>query len=411
MARTIHRLSATKLTTLKTQGLHCDGGGLYFRVAGASRGWIFRYALHGATHDMGLSSYPEISLAAARKQAFEYRQMLAAGTDPLAERNAKRAAARVENATTITFDDCAKAYHAAHADGWRSAKHRQQWATTIESYASPVFGRLPVRAIDTGLVLRALEPIWKDKPETASRLRGRIESILNWAEVRGFRAPGKNPAAWRGHLSELLPARSKIRKVEHHAALSYAEVGKFVKALRRQEGVAVKALEFLILTAARAGEVLGATWDEVDFATRTWTIPAGRMKGGREHRVPLSNGAIAVLRAMQEVRRGDYVVEGAKQGRPLSQVSLFLLLRRMGHGDVTSHGFRSSFRDWAAERTNYENHVVEQALAHAIGNQVEAAYRRGDLFDKRRRLMDDWAEFCAIPSAPEGKVLPIGRRK
>jgi len=411
MARTIHRISATKLVALKAPGYHADGGGLYHRVApGGSRGWIFRYALHGRTHDMGLGAYPEISLAAARKRAFEFRQMLAEGTDPLAERNAKRAAARVEDAKTITFDDCAKAYIAAHADGWRNAKHRQQWGNTLYTYVSPAFGKLPVRAIDTGLVMRALEPIWASKPETASRLRGRIESILSWAQVRGYRL-GDNPARWRGHLDHLLPARSKVRKVEHHAALPYSEIGKFVNALGQQKGIASSALKFLILTAARPGEVLGATWSEIDLDGRIWVVPASRMKGGREHRIPLSDAAIAVLRDMQEIRRGDYVFEGARAGRPLSQMSLLMLLRRMNRGDVTAHGMRSCFRDWAAERTNYENHVVEMALAHAIPNGVEAAYRRGDLFDKRRRLMDDWAKFCATPGASDGKVLPIGGRR
>jgi integrase len=359
---------------------------------------------------MGMGAYPEVSLATARKRAFEFRQMLAEGADPLAERNAKRAAARVEDAKSITFDDCAKAYIAAHADGWRNAKHRQQWANTLADYVSPVFGKLPVRAIDTGLVMRALEPIWSDKPETASRLRGRIESILSWAQVRGYRL-GDNPARWRGHLDHLLPAKAKVRKVEHHAALPYAEVGKFVNALGRQEGIAASALKFLILTATRTGEVLNATWDEIDLDARTWIIPASRMKGGREHRVPLSAAAIAALQDMQAIRRGDYVFEGAREGRPLSQMALLMMLRRMQRSDVTSHGFRSTFRDWAAERTNYENHVVEQALAHAIGNAVEAAYRRGDLLAKRRRLMDDWAKFCATPSVPDSKVLPIGRRK
>jgi integrase len=410
MARTINRISATKLAALKAPGYYADGGCLYHRIApGGSRGWIFRYAMHGQTHDMGMGPYPEVSLAAARKRAFEYRQSLAEGVDPLAKRNAKRAAARVEDARTINFDDCAKAYIEAHVDGWRNAKHRAQWASSLKTYVSPVFGHLPVRAIDTGLVMRVLEPMWASKAETANRLRGRIEAVLSWAHVRGYRL-GDNPARWRGHLDHLLPAKAKVRKVEHHAALPYAEVGKFVVTLDRQEGVAASALKFLVLTAARMGEALGASWHEISFDTRTWTIPAGRMKGGREHRVPLSDAAVAVLRNMQAIRRGDYVFPGGREGKPLSQTSLLNLLHAT-RSEVTAHGFRSTFRDWAAERTNYENHVVEQALAHAIGNAVEAAYRRGDLFDKRRRLMDDWAEFCATPSAAPSSVVPIGRRK
>jgi hypothetical protein len=254
MARTINRISATKLAALKAPGLVCDGGGLYHRIAaGGSRGWIFRYGLHGRTHDMGLGPYPEISLASARKQAFEYRRMLAEGVDPLAERNAKRAAARVADATSITFDDCAVAYIAAQADGWSNAKHREQWHNTLRDYVSPIFGKLPVAAIDTGLVVRVLEPLWATKFSTGSRLRGRIERILDWAKVRGYRL-GENPARWRGHLDHVLPAKSK-RKAAHHAALPYAAVGEFMKALRQQDGVAARALEFLILTASRSGEV------------------------------------------------------------------------------------------------------------------------------------------------------------
>jgi integrase len=411
MARTINRISATKLAALKVPGLHSDGGNLYFRVApGGSRGWIFRYGLHGRTRDMGMGPYPEIDLKTARKRAFEYRQFLADGVDPIAERDAKRAAVRVEDAKTITFDDCVGRYIAAHADGWRSAKHRQQWSATVATYASPVFGKLPVAAIDTGLVVRALEAIWSDKPETASRLRGRIERILDWAKVRGYRL-GENPARWRGHLDHLLPAKSKVRKAAHYAALPYAEVGQFMDRLRQEEGVTARVLELIILTATRSGEARGATWGEIDINARTWTIPASRMKTGKEHRVPLSDDAIRVVTAMQAIRHsGSDLVFPGRQGR-LSDAALFALLRRMQRGDFTAHGFRSSFRDWAAERTNYENHVVEMALAHAIPNAVEAAHRRGDLFDKRRQLMDSWAEFCALHTAASNSVVPIGRRR
>jgi integrase len=414
MARTIHRLSATKLAALKTTGLYCDGGGLYFRIAGRSRGWIFRYGLHGKTHDMGCGAFPEISLASARKLAFAYRQMLEEGTDPLAERNAKRAAARVEDSKTITFDDCARQYIAAHADGWRNTKHRQQWTNTLAAYVSPVFGKLPVRAVDTGFVMRVLEPLWSSKPETASRLRGRIESILSWAQVRGYRLPNEtNPAAWKNHLDHLLPAKSKVRKAEHHAALPYIEVGKFMHALRRQEGIAAQALEFTILTATRTSETLGALWSEVDTDARVWVIAANRTKTGKEHRVPLSDAAIAVLQTMRATQHSDYVFPGIRDGRPLSRTGLQLPLRRMGHSNVTVHGFRSTFRDWAAEQTAFPSEVAEMALAHTVGSEVERAYRRSDLFDKRRQLMDAWATFCATPSTPDSKIVPIGgaRRK
>jgi integrase len=410
MTRTLHRLTATRVAGRLKPGYYGDGGNLYFRVAeGGTKGWIFRFKMYGRTRDAGLGAYPAISLARARVRAFEYRALVADGVDPIDQRNAQQAAARVENAKTITFDDCAKAYITAHADGWRSAKHLQQWRNTLDAYAAPVLGRLPIRAIDTGLIMRVLEPMWASKPETASRLRGRIESVLSWATVRGYRI-GENPARWRGHLDSLLPAKSKVRKVEHHAALPYVDVGRFMHDLRQQAGLGARALEFLILTATRAGEVLNATWDEFDLETSTWSIPAGRMKGGREHRVPLSDAAMAVLKAAQELRQSDYVFPGAKAARPLSLMSLKTTLERTGQ-NVTSHGFRSTFRDWAAEQTSYANHVVEMALAHAVPNAVEAAYRRGDLFDKRRRLMDDWAQFCATPVATSGRVVPIRRRR
>jgi integrase len=265
-----------------------------------------------------------------------------------------------------------------------------------------------VQAVDTGLVMKVIEPLWAAKPETASRLRGRIEVVLDWAKVRGYRQ-GENPARWRGHLDHLLPAKSKIRKVVHHAALPYAKAGAFMTALRGQQGIAPRALEFLILTATRTGETLGATWDEFDLAARLWTIPATRMKAGREHRVPLSEAAARVLESLQEARQSDFVFPGARQGRPLSEMALLMLLRRMGFGEITVHGFRSAFRDWAAERTTFPREVAEMALAHAISDAVEAAYRRGDLFDKRRKLMDAWAAYCAKVETDAGKVVALAR--
>jgi integrase len=354
-----------------------------------------------------MGPYPEISLAAARKRAFEYRQLVADGVDPIAARDTKRAAARVEDARTVTFADCVGLYLKAHGDSWRSAKHRLQWSSSLATYASQI-GKLPVHAIDTGLVLKCVEPLWGTKSETASRLRGRIERVLDFARVRGYRT-GENPARWRGHLDNLLPKVTKVKTVQHHAALPYPEVGKFMDALRQQGGVAAKALEFLILTATRSGETLGATWNEIDLNARMWTVPGNRMKGGKEHRVPLSDDAVGVLTDMQAIRQGDYVFPSVRG--PLSSMALAALLKRMKRNDITTHGFRSTFRDWCAERTTYENHVVEMALAHAIPSAVEAAYRRGDLFDKRARLMADWAAFCARPSTPDSKVLPIGRRK
>jgi integrase len=274
-------------------------------------------------------------------------------------------------------------------------------------YIDPIIGALPVQAVDTALVMKIIEPIWHDKPETASRLRGRIESVLNWATAREFRI-GDNPARWRGHLDKLLPAIGKVRKVKHHPALNYAEISAFMSELRKQDILSAFALHLLILTAARSGEVLGARWSEIDLTSKLWTIPPERMKGGREHRIPLSGAAIELLEPLRLIRQGDHVFPGRKSGRALSGMVLLEVLRRMGRTDITPHGFRSSFRDWAAERTNFPNEVVEMALAHAVGNKVEAAYRRGDMFEKRRRLMDAWAEFCGTPTATEdGNVIAM----
>lgn len=308
----------------------------------------------------------------------------------------------------MTFDACAAAYIEAQEAAWRNPKHRQQWRNTLSTYASPVFGSLPVQAVDVGLVMKCLEPIWTTKPETASRLRGRIESILDWAAVRGYRR-GDNPARWRGHLDKLLPARGKIRQVEHHSALPYSEIAEFLTALRAEEGVAARALEFLVLTATRTGEVIAARWDEVHLKEKVWVVPAVRMKAGREHRVPLSAAALAVLQQMREAREGEFIFPGGKAGRPLSNMAMLKVLRRMDRADLTAHGFRSTFRDWAAERTNFPREVAEMALAHTVSDKVEAAYRRGDLFQKRRQLMEAWARSCGSP-ARGGELVAISGR-
>jgi integrase len=389
--KSINRLSALAVANAKTAGRYGDGGGLYLQVsASGTKSWLFRYKTAGRSRYMGLGSLYTVSLAQARDAAGECRRLLLQGIDPIDHRYGMRAAARLDAAKAMTFDDCRDAYIAAHGAGWRNAKHRAQWVNTLSTYVSPVFSNLPVQSVDVGLVMRVLEPIWSTKPETASRLRGRIERVLDWAKARGFR-DGENPARWRGHLDHLLPARSKVQKVQHHAALPFSDVGLFMTALQERDGVAARALEFVVLTAARTGESLGATWNEIDFSTRTWTIPANRMKSHREHRVPLSGDAIRLLETMQATRSSEFVFPGQRQGKPLSNMALLMMLRRMGRGDVTTHGFRSSFRTWAAERTDFPHEVVEAALAHVIGNKVEAAYQRGDLFDKRRRLMDEWA--------------------
>lgn len=403
--RTHNRLTALRVQSLKEPGYNCDGGGLYLRVTGGrTKSWVFRFTVAQRTRDMGLGSYPAVSLAAAREAAQRCRQKLAAGVDPIDARDADWMAARLAAAELKTFRQCGDAYIAAHQAAWSNDKHRAQWRSTLSRYVYPVIGSLPVRAIDTALVMKIVEPIWITKPETASRVRGRIETILNWAKARGYRS-GENPAQWRGHLDQLLPAKTKVRRVSHHSALAYQELVRFMALLRLKESVSARALEFLILTAARTSEVLGARWSEIDLDQRVWVIPAERMKGRRAHRVPLTPEAIDILRFMSEVRRDDFVFPGTRSGRPQSQMALLMLLRRMGYANVTVHGFRSSFRNWAAECTSHPREVAEMALAHVFANQVEAAYFRSDLYDKRRQLMMEWAAFCR----PRQKLPEVGR--
>jgi integrase len=395
MARQIGQLSALAVSRAAEKGMYHDGGGLYLQVApSGAKSWLYRYMLHGNAREMGLGPLHIISLSEARARASECRRLRLDGIDPIEARRVKRNEARLEAAKAMTFEACADAYIEAHQAGWQNPKHRAQWRSTLKTYAHPIFGSLPVQAVDVGLVMKVLEPIWYAKPETASRLRGRIEAILDWAAVRGYRK-GENPARWRGHLDKLLPARSKVRKVEHHAALPYREMPGFMRRLREQEGIGAQALEFLIMTAARTGEVIGARWDEVDLDEATWTIPAARMKAGKEHRVSLSERAVAIINELAKVRAGDFVFPGRHGLRPLSNMAMLKLLDRMGRDDLTAHGFRSTFRDWAAEQTSFPHEVSEMALAHRVGDKVEAAYRRGDLFQKRRQLMDAWAHYCA----------------
>ena len=308
----------------------------------------------------------------------------------------------------MTFEQCATAFIAGHEAGWRNGKHRQQWTNTLKTYAYPVFGKLPVAAVDTGLVMKVLQPIWSAKAETAGRVRGRIERVLDWAKVQGYR-DGENPARLRGHLDNLLPKKSKVHKVKHHAALPYCDVNTFMASLRNETSISAHALALLILTATRTSETLEATWDEISLDERVWIIPAERMKADKAHRVPLTKPVVAILQEMAEIRSGNFVFAGAKQGRPLSNMTLAMLMRRMGYGHFTPHGFRSSFRDWAAEQTSFPREVAEMALAHKIPSPVEAAYRRGDLFEKRRKLMEAWAAYCGI-SLAASKVVPFRAR-
>ena len=391
--------------------MYGDGGGLYLRVTDyGAKNWVFRFMLNGRARSMGMGPLHTVNLAEARKRAGEHRLRRHDGIDPIEHRRAERLQARLDAAKAITFKECAQNYIKAHRAGWRNGKHAGQWEATLATYAEPVIGKLSVQAIDTALVLKVLEPIWTTKPETAGRVRGRIESILDWAKVRGYRT-GENPARWKGHLDHLLPARGKVRKVEHHAALPYAELPGFLAALREQEGVAARALEFTVLTAARTGETILARWSELDLLDKTWTVPAGRMKAGREHRVPLSGRALAILEEMQAHRHGDdgFVFPGGKLGKPLSNMAFLMLLRRMKRGDLTAHGFRATFKTWASERTGFQNEIVEAALAHVVGSKVEQAYQRGDMFEKRRRLVQQWATFCTAAPAQEraSNIAPI----
>jgi integrase len=406
--RDMNKLNAARMRTLTKPGTYGDGAGLYLQVRGpANRSWLYRFKLHGKPHLMGLGSVDDVSLADARDAVAAARKLVRQGINPIARRRAERSDNSA--ATGLTFAQVADGYIAAHEPSWRNAKHRQQWRNTLDTYAAPVLGKLPVAQVDVGAVMRVLESLWREKTETASRLRGRIESVLDYATARGWRS-GENPARWRGHLDNLLPARSKVAKVEHHSALPWRDIGAFMATLAEEEGVSALALRFAILTAARTGEVIGARWSEIDMQAGLWNVPAARMKAAREHRVPLSDGALVVLREVAKPRTNPnmegFVFPGRKAGKPLSSMAFLMLLRRMGRGDLTAHGFRSTFRDWCAEATNYPREVAEAALAHTLRDKTEAAYQRGDLMEKRRRLMAEWAGFCARPAAT-GKVVAL----
>lgn len=393
MARKVRILNAQQVQRATKPGYYFDGAGLYLQVAkGGSKSWILRYVIDGRAREMGLGSLVTFSLADARERAIRYRQSIADGTDPIEERKVSLLAKRMTDANVITFDKAAQKYIAANESGWRNAKHGEQWRNTLTTYASPVVGDLSVSLITTAHVLRILEPIWSTKTETATRVRGRIEKVLDWAKVQGYRS-GDNPALWRGHLSEALPKPSKVANEEHHAALPWLEIGAFMVVLSTMPGTAARALELIILTATRTSEVLNSKWAEFDLDAGLWIIPKQRMKGFREHRVPLSESAIRILR--KQPTSGEFVFPGSKEGTALSNMSCLAVLKRMGRSDLTVHGFRSTFRDWVSESTAYPRDVAEMALAHAIEDKSEAAYRRGDLIEKRRALMADWGRFCA----------------
>ena len=388
------RLTARAAATTRP-GRHGDGAGLYLVVsASGARKWVLRFSFARKVTEMGLGSADVVSLAQARSKAREAREMLDAGQNPI---EARRLAARI-GAGKSSFGAVAEALMAAKESEWRCAKHRAQWRMTLQTYAAPLYPRR-VDEIDTSAVLAALTPLWREKPETASRLRGRIEAVLDAAKARGLRS-GENPAAWRGHLAHLLPKRKTLAR-GHHAAMAYADIPAFLARLREREALAARALEFCILTAARSGEVLGARWREIDLAARVWTVPAGRTKAAREHRVPLCDRALAILEALARPA-GEFIFPGRRRGKPLSPMAMEMVLRRMNRSDATVHGFRSAFRDWAGEETNFPREIAEAALAHRIGDKAEQAYRRGDALEKRRALMAAWASHCETGAGANG---------
>jgi integrase len=415
MKRQGNKLTAAAVRAAKEPGLYGDGHGLYLQVSAFdTKAWVFRYMLDGRARKMGLGPLHTVSLANARERAADLRLKVLDGIDPIEDRKTTRAKKRLEAAKALTFKECADAYIKANRSGWKNDKHAAQWGATfnetkrgkqIFSAATAAINDLPVATIDTGLVRKVLEPIWYTTPETASRVRGRIERVLAWATVAEYRS-GENPARWSGHLKELLPATTKVAAVEHHSALPYHGLPTFMRELCLKKGISARALEFTVLTAARTGEAIGAKWLEIDVDAKLWTVPPERMKSGKEHRVPLSERALAIIGALRS--DSDFVFAGARGDKPLSNMAMLELVRGMREG-LTVHGFRSTFRDWAAEQTAYPHEMCEMALAHTVGNKVEKAYRRGDMMEKRRRLMDDWAGYCAQSpaKAPRAKVVGI----
>ncbi|MGN6524959.1 MAG: tyrosine-type recombinase/integrase [Burkholderiaceae bacterium] len=410
MPKIAKEMGPLEVKRLTKPGLHFVGAvpGLGLQIAeSGARSWTLRVMVGGRRRDLGLGGYPEVTLAMARDKARADRELIRKGIDPTEERRTAQQALRAAVAAAMTFDQAAVKYIAAHEAGWRNDKHAKQWTATLQRYASPVVGGLHVRDIELPHIVRILEPIWTTKTETAKRLRGRIESVLDWATIRGYR-DGPNPARWKGHLDNLLAAPHKVATVEHHEAVAVDDIADFMAKLRAAEGMGARALEFAILTAARSGEVRGATMAEIDRQAKVWAIPGERMKAGKEHRVPLSDAALDVLKRVDAMpKMASEFVFPAPRGGALSDMTLSAVMRRMKLTAVP-HGFRSTFRDWAAERTSYPSEMAEMALAHTIGDKVEAAYRRGDLFNKRRKMMDDWAAFVGSP-APAAQIVPIGQ--
>lgn len=410
MGKIIAPISERKVAALsktKKRRYIAVGGvpGLYLAVGEETgRSWIWKYRFGGRRRELGLGSLIDVTLEQARDAARAQRKVIQQGLDPVEAKRAQIDKQRAEQAKRTTFRECLNGYIDAHASSWKNAKHRDQWGSVFENHAKVILD-LDVRLIDTPLILKILEPIWSKKTETADRLRGRIDNVLAWAIARGYRQ-GENPARWRGLLDQLLPPPSKVAKKRHFPALPFSDTGAFMQELREQEGIAARTLEFTILTAARSGEARGARWEEIDFDSKVWKVPGNRMKAGREHVVPLSDAALAVIQEMQKNVINGFIFPSLRDDKPLSDMSLTAVLRRMKHTEITVHGFRSTFRDWAAEISHYPHEVCEMALAHVISNKAEAAYRRGNLLAKRRAMMQDWAKWCAKPHT-KAAVVPM----
>lgn len=400
MGRQTNKLTAVAVNKLSAAGMYSDGGGLYLRISpSGTKSWIFRFGFNGKYSDLGLGALGVISLAAARKKAEEYRLLLANGQNPLFAKKAADLRAKYDHAKMMTFRECVESYVEINKDAWKG-KNVTSWARPLEIYAYPIIGDLNVADIDTPLIMKILEPIWKKKTETAKKVRLRIELVIDWARVRGLR-DGENPVRWRGHLSHLLPSPEKIHKTKHHPALEYTKIADFMQIVRASTSVGARALEFTILTACRTTEVRAAKWKEVDFKNMVWIIPAERMKADKEHRVPLSTSAGALLESLFEQRIGDYIFPGIKKDTCISNMTMMRVIDRYNEQldeknrlNITVHGFRSTFRDWAEEISKHQREIAEAALAHAVGNKVEQAYRRGDALEKRRAMMEDWAKYC-----------------
>jgi integrase len=412
MPKRAAELGPLQVSRLKAVGMHAVGvvPGLHLQITSPSaKSWVLRATVGARRRDIGLGGYPAVTLAMAHDKARQAREKIRQGIDPVLEVKALRSALIAAQVGAKTFRQCAEQYIADKSPEWKSAKHGAQWTATLEAYALEKIGNLQVRDVDTPHVLAVLQPIWKDKTETATRVRSRMELILDWAATHRYR-DGPNPARWKGHLDKLLHKPRKVTKVEHHPAIAVDQVGAFMSDLRQQAGMGAKALEFAVLTAARSGEVRGATWSEIDLDKALWTIPGKRMKSGKEHRVPLAPAAVKLLKGLKDesAKDKDFVFPAAKGG-PLSDMTLSAVMRRM-EVEAVPHGMRSSFRDWAAERTNFPRETAEMALAHVVDDKTEAAYRRGDLFEKRRKLMEAWATFCAKPET-KGDVIPMQRNR